>query len=455
MAMPVRMVILVALSGCLGAPTVGPSRCGDGFIDRNEDCDDGVQSATCDMNCTFAECGDTHTNTAAGEQCDDGNALLGDGCSITCRFEGCGDGVVDDSAGEECDDGNRVSGDGCSADCRSWESCGNGVVDAGEACDDGGESFRCNADCTESRCGDFVRNSAAGEACDEGGVDTATCDHDCTAPECRDQVVNAAAGEACDEGGIDTPTCNRDCRRPECGDGLVNVMAGEQCDAAGETPQCDRDCTLQVCGDGLVNESAGEACDEGGVDTATCNMGCTVPACGDGHVNLAAGEDCETGGESLFCDSDCTFVWCGDGTRNVTTGEECDDGNADNSDWCLTSCASASCEDGIRDGDEEAVDCGGSCEACRAIRAMVVAGYEHTCALLETGAVRCWGFGEYGQLGYGRWTHIGDDEAPAAAGDVDVGGPVVQLAAGWIHTCALLETGAVRCWGDGRKGRLG
>jgi alpha-tubulin suppressor-like RCC1 family protein len=85
----------------------------------------------------------------------------------------------------------------------------------------------------------------------------------------------------------------------------------------------------------------------------------------------------------------------------------------------------------------------------------LAAGWEHTCALLETGVVRCWGFGVAGQLGYGNTDFIGDDEAPATAGDVDVGGVVVQLATGGLHTCALLETGAVRCWGYGESGPLG
>ncbi len=85
----------------------------------------------------------------------------------------------------------------------------------------------------------------------------------------------------------------------------------------------------------------------------------------------------------------------------------------------------------------------------------VVTGSLHTCALLDTGAVRCWGDGGSGKLGYGNENDIGDDETPASAGDVDVGGTVVQLAAGESHTCALLDTGAVRCWGSGFAGQLG
>ena len=48
----------------------------------------------------------------------------------------CGNGVVD--SGEECDDGNAAGGDGCTAACKSegGVACGNGVLEAGEQCDD-------------------------------------------------------------------------------------------------------------------------------------------------------------------------------------------------------------------------------------------------------------------------------------------------------------------------------
>jgi alpha-tubulin suppressor-like RCC1 family protein len=85
----------------------------------------------------------------------------------------------------------------------------------------------------------------------------------------------------------------------------------------------------------------------------------------------------------------------------------------------------------------------------------LAAGARHTCALLDNGKVRCWGTNVVGQLGYGNSKDIGDDEAPASAGDVDVGGKVIQLAAGSGHTCALLDTGKVRCWGYNSEGQLG
>ena len=45
------------------------------------------------------------------------------------------------------------------------------------------------------------------------------------------------------------------------------------------------------------------------------------------------------------------------------------------------------------------------------------AGFYHTCAVVN-GSVRCWGFNDYGQLGYGNTTNIGDNELPSSAGDI-------------------------------------
>jgi len=54
----------------------------------------------------------------AGEECDDGNVIPGDGCESNCIASGvCGNGVVDADVEEECDDGNTVDGDGCSSTC--------------------------------------------------------------------------------------------------------------------------------------------------------------------------------------------------------------------------------------------------------------------------------------------------------------------------------------------------
>ncbi|MCH9685577.1 MAG: DUF4215 domain-containing protein [Deltaproteobacteria bacterium] len=85
----------------------------------------------------------------------------------------------------------------------------------------------------------------------------------------------------------------------------------------------------------------------------------------------------------------------------------------------------------------------------------ITAGQHHACAVLAEGEVRCWGANEFGQLGLSHTADVGDDEPLVTAGFVDVGGPVSRLVAGRSHTCALLESGAMRCWGDGQHGQLG
>ncbi|MCK6544901.1 hypothetical protein L6R52_03475 [Myxococcota bacterium] len=86
----------------------------------------------------------------------------------------------------------------------------------------------------------------------------------------------------------------------------------------------------------------------------------------------------------------------------------------------------------------------------------LVAGAAHTCALLSTRAVRCWGDNTYGQLGYGDRVHRGDTLATIPHVDVPLGGATAgDITAGAWHTCVRLSTGVVRCWGRGTFGALG
>jgi alpha-tubulin suppressor-like RCC1 family protein len=79
----------------------------------------------------------------------------------------------------------------------------------------------------------------------------------------------------------------------------------------------------------------------------------------------------------------------------------------------------------------------------------VVTGSEHACALLSNGTVRCWGRGDFGQLGNGAFAN--------SATPVLVSGltNVLSITAGQSHTCALRADGLVSCWGQGTAGQLG
>lgn len=85
----------------------------------------------------------------------------------------------------------------------------------------------------------------------------------------------------------------------------------------------------------------------------------------------------------------------------------------------------------------------------------VAAGADHTCALLASGLVRCWGRGNEGQLGHGATTRLGDDEVVASLPVVPLPGSVVEIAAGELHTCAVLVQGELYCWGYNYSGQLG
>jgi Regulator of chromosome condensation (RCC1) repeat/Bacterial Ig domain len=79
----------------------------------------------------------------------------------------------------------------------------------------------------------------------------------------------------------------------------------------------------------------------------------------------------------------------------------------------------------------------------------------HTCARLTGGAVRCWGENFSGQLGLGNTNPIGDDENPTINVNLGAAAPAIAVTAGSDHACAVLTTGAARCWGFNEDGQLG
>ncbi|MBI4819989.1 MAG: DUF4215 domain-containing protein [Deltaproteobacteria bacterium] len=277
----------------------------------------------------------------------------------------CGDGTVD--AGEACDDGNTTNGDGCSDSCRIEPGCGNGVVEPPETCDDGNTTAGdgCDELCQiEPVCGNGTIE--AGESCDDGN----TTDGDGCSAACQlegacptGDLASAlgapvAGGNTSAMANLFAPTC---ATAGAAGDGSYLWTAPRDGTFVFDTAGSDFDTVLSVL-DGNCGGAALACDDDSGPGTQSqlsvaLSSGAQVTVvvdgfgsaqgnyslnirevvCGDTIVDSP--EECDDGNtaDGDGCSSTCSLeLLCGNGV--VQAPEECDDGNITPGDGCSATC---------------------------------------------------------------------------------------------------------------------
>ena len=163
-------------------------------------------------------------------------------------------------------------------------------------------SHSAQAGSTRYTCKDGYQTSSSNGCNGHGGVKSTT-----VYPLCGDGILDA--GEACDNGSgnsdVAPDSCRTDCRRAYCGDAVID--RGEQCDDGSRNRSnlpntCREDCTLPVCGDGIVDDGShaatktafNEACDDGNSDDSDgCTSQCRecLPLDRAGNIEITTSTD--------------------------------------------------------------------------------------------------------------------------------------------------------------------
>ncbi len=281
----------------------------------------------------------------------------------------------------------------------------------------------------------------------------------CVPPATDDE--NASDESGSESGNDDEATCQPGTLGCECVDNLcfdgLECNQGT-CESAGTDGSTDSTSEESASEDSASEESTSEdstgeeSTGEESTDEGACTeLGC---ACDDTPGSCDAELACVAGA--------CSVVECGDGV--VQGLETCDDGNAIAQDGCELDCTATGLSS-LYAGDSEAcVIVEGGALRCwgRFIGddefpsetpllvldepiVQVAIGTNHKLVLTEDGGVRCWGVTNFGQCGYGTTGTITD---PLSVGDVAVGGTAVAVFAGNNNSCALLDDGNLRCWGN-------
>jgi alpha-tubulin suppressor-like RCC1 family protein len=225
------------------------------------------------------------------------------------------------------------------------------------------------------------------------------------------------------------------------------------CDAYSGRPVC-------LCDQGYIGPACADCAPSYRRDGQTCMPVCQPESCsGHGWCDAATGEpvcSCRGGYVGATC-ADCPFAHAdvGDACVPLCELKDCANASCDASTGnavctCYDTYQGAACQSCAAGYD----DLGGGVCGSPAV-ALASAGY-HTCALLANGTARCWGDQRSGRLGYPGSDGVGCEAEPVyAAGALDLPGTLSQLALGSAHSCALLTSGDVYCFGSGSSGQLG
>jgi alpha-tubulin suppressor-like RCC1 family protein len=93
----------------------------------------------------------------------------------------------------------------------------------------------------------------------------------------------------------------------------------------------------------------------------------------------------------------------------------------------------------------------------------IASGKFHTCAILDNSSIKCWGYNASGQLGIGGTNNRGGGDADGISDmgdilptvDLGTGRTARGIIAGDNHTCAILDNASIKCWGSNISGELG
>lgn len=96
--------------------------------------------------------------------------------------------------------------------------------------------------------------------------------------------------------------------------------------------------------------------------------------------------------------------------------------------------------------------------AGRTAKSIASAGY-HNCVILDNNNLKCWGYNNVGQLGYGntisnRGNYPGTMDALSYV-NLGIGRTAKSVFVGSSHTCGILDNDQLKCWGSNYYGQLG